>query len=62
MSNNYSRENLNKSYNLLMKFNELSYIPELSVTLYNNMINQFVNQYHILENEKYELAKTSPEK
>lgn len=58
----YSRENLNKGYNLLMKFNEISYIPELSVTLYNNMINQFINQYHVLENEKYELAKTTPDK
>lgn len=62
MSQDYSREDLNKSYNLLMKFNQLSYIPELSVSLYNNMINQFVNQYHILENEKYELANTSPKK
>lgn len=62
MNQDYSRENLNKSYNLVMKFNQLSYIPELSVSLYNNMINQFVNQYHILENEKYELAKISPER
>lgn len=46
------KDNILKAYNLLMKFNEFSYLPELSTNLYNNMINQFNNLYHCLEIEK----------
>lgn len=47
-----SLDNLNKAYNLLNKFKEVPYIPELSVSLYNEMINNFIHQYNLLESEK----------
>lgn len=54
-----SLQNLNKAYNLLKKFKEVPYIPELSVGLYNEMINNFIHQYNLLESEKNDQAKTS---
>ncbi|SGZ54236.1 CIC11C00000004752 [Sungouiella intermedia] len=43
------REDLNKSYNMLQKFLEVPYIPELSVQFYNDIINRFINEYTLSE-------------
>lgn len=48
-------EDLNKSYSLLKKFTEVSYIPELSVQVYNDMINRFINQYTLSEIDRTQL-------
>lgn len=40
---------LESAYDLLLKFNNISYIPEMSVSLYNTMINNFIKEYYLLE-------------
>lgn len=47
-----TEEDVNKSYNLLQKFTQVSYIPEVSVQVYNEMINRFINQYTVSEINK----------
>lgn len=47
-----SFKNLYRSYNLLKEFNSVSYLPELSVELYNEMINCFISYYTRLESQK----------
>lgn len=47
---------LHKAYNLLMKFNKIQYLPELSIELYNDLINKFVNSYYKLSNDKSKLS------
>lgn len=54
-----SKENLNKAYNLLAKFNAIPYIPELSVNLHNEMINNFINEYAALERQKMDPSSTT---
>lgn len=53
-----SKDNLNKAYNLLTKFNAIPYIPELSVNLHNEMINNFINEYSALELQKLDPSTT----
>lgn len=43
---------LNRTYNLLEKFREVSYIPELNVQVYNEMINKFINEFTLCEVER----------
>lgn len=45
-------EDLNRSYNLLQKFKAVPYIPDVSVQVYNDMINRFISQYTLCEYEK----------
>ncbi|KAG7192045.1 RNase P subunit [Scheffersomyces spartinae] len=47
-----SFKNLYRSYNLLQEFNSVAYLPELSVELYNEMINCFISYYTRLEAQK----------
>ncbi|CUM65784.1 uncharacterized protein PRCAT00003432001 [Priceomyces carsonii] len=54
MSIDSSIDGLKSCYELLLRFNENSYLPELSISVYNVMINKFINQYYSLEYEKQE--------
>lgn len=45
-------EDLLRSFSLLEKFRAVSYLPEPSVSVYNNMINKFINLYTQQEFEK----------
>lgn len=45
-------DDLNIAYNLLEKFKQVLYIPDLTVQVYNEMINRFINQYTLCEIEK----------
>lgn len=47
-----SAEDLNRAYNLLGKFREVNYIPDVSVQVYNDMINRFIGQFTLHEYEK----------
>lgn len=54
-----SRTSLFKGYDLLMKFNRISYIPELSISVYNNMINKFINECNSIQIEKQKLTNSN---
>lgn len=45
-------EDLMRSFSLLQKFRAVSYLPEPSVTVYNDMINKFISLYTQQEFEK----------
>lgn len=45
-------EDLNVAYNLLQSFKKVTFIPELTVGVYNEMINLFINRYSAQEMEK----------
>lgn len=45
-------EDLHRAYNLLQTFKLVPYIPELSIKVFNTMINGFINRYSVLELEK----------
>lgn len=45
-------EDLLTSFNLLLKFREVAYLPEVSANVYNNMINRFIHLYSQQEYEK----------
>lgn len=47
-----SGEDLNRAYNLLGKFREVNYIPDVSVQVYNDMINRFIGRFTLHEYEK----------
>lgn len=49
-----SNHDLNQAYTLLTQFNKVSLIPELSMDLYNDMIDKFVRSYYQLESMKTE--------
>lgn len=53
---------LHNAYNLLMKFNKIQYLPELSIELYNDLINKFVVNYYELSNDKSKLAMSDSNK
>ncbi|KAK6454026.1 RNase P subunit [Scheffersomyces xylosifermentans] len=51
-----------KAYDLLQKFNGISYLPELSVSVYNKMINRFIQEFSQIQLERsklYNLGKGS---
>ncbi|ODV80925.1 uncharacterized protein CANTADRAFT_76811 [Suhomyces tanzawaensis NRRL Y-17324] len=43
---NKNQEDLDKGYGLLRKFNGIGYLPELSNSLYNDMIVKYIDKYH----------------
>lgn len=45
-------EDLHRAYNLLQTFKLVPYIPELSIDVFNTMINGFINRYSVLELDK----------
>lgn len=45
-------EDLHRAYNLLHTFKLIPYIPEVSIDVFNTMINGFINRYSVLEVEK----------
>lgn len=53
---------LNKGFDLLVKFNKVTYIPELSVELYNNLIVKHAASYVRMEAESPAIQKSLYEK
>lgn len=49
-------EDLFTSFNLLLKFREIAYLPEVSANVYNNMINRFI---HLYSQQEYEKVKSA---
>lgn len=52
---------LDVGFDLLMKFNKITYIPELSIELYNNLITKYADRYVQLEVNKAKLGEESIE-
>lgn len=48
---------LQRAYDLLLKFRLVSYIPDLSISFYNTMINALVDRYTLLEIQKADAEK-----
>ncbi|ODV65853.1 hypothetical protein HYPBUDRAFT_126853 [Hyphopichia burtonii NRRL Y-1933] len=44
-------ESCEKSFNLMNKFNNIAYLPELTVEYYNELINNMINNYNIRSHE-----------
>lgn len=53
-----SAEMFDKAYELFVEISRLSYLPELSVEIYNSFINHFIGRYYDLEKKKQGLACT----
>jgi len=55
-------KSLNDAFSLLLKFNRITYLPELSTELYNEMIVRFIHRYYDLQAEKNKLPISSSSK
>lgn len=51
-----STVSLYRSYRLLEKFNDVPYLPELSIHVYNKLIGLFINEYSKLELQRREVT------
>lgn len=54
MTSSGSTDDLHRAYNLLNKFSDVPYLPELSTQLYNILIGLFINEYCMIEMQKGE--------
>lgn len=51
-----SSEMFDKAYELFVEISKLSYLPELSVEIYNSFISHFIGRYYDLENRKQSIS------